>query len=133
MATILVADDDQLLRAILRDQLERADHAVLDAGDGIAAMSIALDEQPDVLVLNVMMPLARGLDVVRRVRRQDGWRPANVMISARTRVTDRLNAMEAGADAYFEKPFVPDELLQTITRLVADTAPGVPEPVGAGR
>ena len=123
MATILVADDDQLLRAILRDQLERADHTVLEAGDGMAALDLALDERPQVLLLDVMMPLARGLEVVRRVRQEDGWHPSIVMISARTRVTDRLNALEAGADAYFEKPFAPDEILQAIERLTTEAEP----------
>ena len=123
MATILVADDDQLLRAILRDQLERADHTVFEAGDGMAALDIALDEHPEVLLLDVMMPLARGLEVVRRVREQEGWYPAIVMISARTRVTDRLNALEAGADAYFEKPFAPDDLLEAIDRLTTEAEP----------
>jgi hypothetical protein len=70
-----------------------------------------------------MMPLARGLEVVRQVRRQEGWNPAIVMISARTRVTDRLNALEAGADAYVEKPFAPDELLAVIDRLLTDAPP----------
>lgn len=123
MATILVADDDQLLRAILRDHLEDSDHTVLEAGDGIAALDIALQERPEVLLLDVMMPLARGLEVVRQVRRQEGWHPTIVMISARTRVTDRLNALEAGADAYVEKPFAPDELLFTVERMLTDAPP----------
>ena len=123
MATILVADDDQLLRAIIRDHLERADHAVLEAGDGIAAIDIALDERPDCLLLDVMMPLARGLEVVRRVRQEEGWRPTIAMISARTRVTDRLNALDAGADVYFEKPFEPETLLAVIERHLKHAAP----------
>jgi two-component system, OmpR family, response regulator MprA len=123
MATILVADDDQLFRAIIRDQLERADYTVLEAGDGMAALDLAIEERPDALVLDVMMPLARGLEVVRRVRQQEGWYPAIVMISARTRVTDRLNALDAGADAYFEKPVEPDELLAAIDRLLTDVEP----------
>lgn len=123
MATILVADDDQLLRAIIRDHLERADHAVLEAGDGIAAIDIALDERPDCLLLDVMMPLARGLEVVRRVRHEEDWRPTIAMISARTRVTDRLNALDAGADVYFEKPFEPETLLAVIERHLKRAAP----------
>ncbi len=123
MATILVADDDQLLRAIIRDHLERADHTVLEAGDGIAAIDIALDERPDCLLLDVMMPLARGLEVVRRVRQQAEWRPTIAMISARTRVTDRLNALDAGADVYFEKPFEPETLLALVARHLREAAP----------
>jgi DNA-binding response OmpR family regulator len=123
LATILVADDDQLLRAIIRDHLERAGHAVLEAGDGIAAIDIALDERPDCLLLDVMMPLARGLEVVRRVRQEDEWHPTIGMISARTRVADRLNALDAGADVYFEKPFEPETLLAVIERHLRDAAP----------
>jgi DNA-binding response OmpR family regulator len=123
MATILVADDDQLFRAIIRDELEQADHTVLEAGDGMAALDIALEERPEVLLLDVMMPLARGLEVVRRVRQQEDWHPAIVMISARTRVTDRLNALEAGTDAYVEKPVAPDDLLATINRLLTEVEP----------
>lgn len=123
LATILVADDDQLLRAIIRDHLERAGHTVLEAGDGIAAIDIALDERPDCLLLDVMMPLARGLEVVRRVRQAEGWHPAIAMISARTRVTDRLNALDAGADVYFEKPFEPETLLAVVERHLREAAP----------
>jgi len=123
LATILVADDDQLLRAIIRDHLERADHTVLEAGDGIAAIDIALEERPEVLLLDVMMPLARGLEVARRVRLQEGWHPSIVMISVRTRVSDRLNALEAGADAYVEKPFSPEELLAIVEHQLTDAAP----------
>jgi DNA-binding response OmpR family regulator len=123
LATILVADDDQLLRAIIRDHLERAGHTVLEAGDGIAAIDIALDERPECLLLDVMMPLARGLEVVRRVRQDEAWHPTIAMISARTRVTDRLNALEAGADLYIEKPFEPETLLSVIERRLAEAAP----------
>jgi len=123
LATILVADDDQLLRAIIRDHLERAGHAVLEAGDGIAAIDIALDERPECLLLDVMMPLARGLEVVRRVRQEEAWHPTIAMISARTRVTDRLNALEAGADLYIEKPFEPEALLSVIERRLGEAAP----------
>ena len=122
MATILVADDDQLLRAIIRDHLDRAGHRVLEAGDGIAAIDIALDERPECLLLDVMMPLARGLEVVRRVRQEQAWHPVIAMVSARTRVTDRLNALDAGADVYIEKPFEPETLLAVIERHLRESA-----------
>lgn len=123
MATILVADDDHLLRAILRECLERADHTVLEAGDGIAALDIALDERPDCLLLDVMMPLARGLEVVRQVRLQEDWNPAVIMISARTRFADRMNALDAGANTYVEKPFEPDGLLDIIDQSMREAGP----------
>lgn len=123
MSTILLADDDQLLRLILRERLERAGHEVLECGDGFAAIEIAMEERPEFLILDVMMPLARGLEVVREVRRQDGWHPGIVMVSARTRVTDRLNALEAGADIYLEKPVAPNALVEAIDRLSIDQAP----------
>ena len=123
MSTILLADDDQLLRLIMRERLERAGHEVLECGDGFAALEIAMDERPECLVLDVMMPLARGLEVVRQVRRQEGWNPGIVMVSARTKATDRLNALDAGADIYLEKPIVPDALVEAVTRVTVDRVP----------
>ena len=69
MSTILLADDDQLLRLIMRERLERAGHEVLECGDGFAALEIAMDARPECLVLDVLMPLSRGLEVVRQVLR----------------------------------------------------------------
>lgn len=123
VSTILLADDDQLLRLIMRERLERAGHEVLECGDGFAALELATQERPDCLVLDVMMPLARGLEVVRQVRRHEDWHPGIVMVSARTRVTDRLNALEAGADIYLEKPVAPDALVEAVTKLTRDTTP----------
>lgn len=123
MSTILLADDDQLLRLIMRERLERAGHEVFECGDGFAALEIAMQERPDCLVLDVMMPLARGLEVVRQVRRQDDWHPGIVMVSARTRVTDRLNALEAGADVYLEKPVAPNALAEAVIKVTEDRAP----------
>lgn len=123
MSTILLADDDQLLRLIMRERLERAGHEVLECGDGFAALEIAMQDRPDCLVLDVMMPLARGLEVVRQVRRQDDWHPGIVMVSARTRVTDRLNALDAGADIYLEKPLELTALVEAVERVTRDTTP----------
>lgn len=123
VSTILLADDDQLLRLIMRERLERAGHEVLECGDGFAALEIAMEERPECLVLDVMMPLARGLEVVRQVRRQEGWTPGIVMVSARTKATDRLNALDAGADIYLEKPIVPDALVEAVARVTVDRLP----------
>jgi DNA-binding response OmpR family regulator len=123
VSTILLADDDQLLRLIMRERLERAGHEVLECGDGFAALEIAMEERPDCLVLDVMMPLARGLEVVRQVRREDGWTPGIVMVSARTKATDRLNALDAGADVYLEKPIKPDALVEAVAHVTVDRVP----------
>lgn len=123
VSTILLADDDQLLRLIMRERLERAGHEVLECGDGFAALEIAMEERPDCLVLDVMMPLARGLEVVRQVRREDGWTPGIVMVSARTKATDRLNALDAGADVYLEKPLTPDALVEAVAHVTVDRLP----------
>lgn len=123
VASILVADDDHLLRAVLRERLVHDGHDVLECGDGFAALEIATDEKPDCLVLDVMMPFARGLEVVRSVRRDSEWSPGIIMVSARTRLTDRLNALEAGADLYLDKPVAPDDLADAIDGLLADARP----------
>ena len=82
-----------------------------------------LEERPEVLLLDVMMPLARGLEVVRRVRQQEGWHPAIVMISARTRVTDRLNALEAGSRRVRRKAGRTRRSARTINRLLTEVEP----------
>lgn len=120
MSTILLADDDQPLRLIMRERLERDGHRVLECGDGFAALEIAMEERPECLVLDVMMPLARGLEVVRQVRRQEDWHPSIVMVSARTRVTDRLNALDAGANVYLEKPVALETLASAVARLTSE-------------
>ena len=118
---ILVADYDELLVDLIGFKLTAQGYTVLTALDGKAALAIALDHRPDVVVLGGMMPVLDGLDVLRRLRK--ARRTATVPIIILTgRREDRqvLAALALGADDYLVKPFIPDELVARIAKLLAD-------------
>lgn len=123
MSRILVADDDRLIRAILSGALRRAGHEVSEAADGLAALAAARQEQPDCIVLDVMMPKARGIEVCRELRGDGARQPGIVMLSARGLPADRWAAVEAGADAYLTKPVNLAELASVVDRAIGTRTP----------
>ena len=115
--TILVADDEAVLRALVRATLSSAGYDVLEAADGDEALELARSARPDLIVLDLMMPGKSGLDVLRELRADPELAATPVvMLTARTRAADREAAAEAGADRFLAKPFSPRELV----RIVAD-------------
>jgi DNA-binding response OmpR family regulator len=120
---ILIVDDDAELSAMLVELLARegwATHAVLTAGDGERALQ---SKQPDVVLLDAMLPDGNGFDLARRWRHA---RPALgiVMLTARGDPLDRVLGLEIGADDYLPKPFEPRELVARVRALLRRTAPG---------
>ena len=118
---ILIADDDpQLLRA-LRITLTAKGYEIITAADGEEAISLAADERPDVLLLDLGMPRFDGLDVIHAIR---GWSDAPILVvSGRTGAGDKVEALDAGADDYVTKPFLVEELLariRALTRRIPD-------------
>ncbi len=112
---ILVVDDDRNLRKIIQTNLELAGYDVTTAASGDEAMRVLDAMQPDLVVLDVMMPLMDGYEVARRVRRH----PSNahvpiIMLTAKGEVEDKLAGFDAGADDYMTKPFGPQELLARV-------------------
>lgn len=112
---ILVVDDDRNLRKIIQTNLELAGYDVSTAPNGEEAMQLLDVMQPDLVVLDVMMPLMDGYEVARRIRRH----PSNthvpiIMLTAKSEVEDKLAGFEAGADDYITKPFGPQELLARV-------------------
>jgi DNA-binding response OmpR family regulator len=110
--TILVVDDEARIVKLVRDYLERAGFHVLIARDGEAAMQLARWEQPDLIVLDLMLPGIDGLDVCRRLR-QESAVPI-IMLTARVEEADRIVGLELGADDYVTKPFSPGELVARV-------------------
>lgn len=106
---VLVADDDDDILQLVAFRLERAGYRILTASDGEQALQIALDEHPDLAVLDVMMPRLTGLEVTERLRAQ-GERMPIVLLTARVQEDDVARGFEAGADDYIKKPFSPQEL-----------------------
>lgn len=112
---ILIADDDpQILRA-LRITLTAKGYEVFTAADGAQAISAAVDNEPDLVVLDLGMPKLDGLEVIHAIR---GWSSAPILVvSGRSGAADKIEALDAGADDYVTKPFSVGELLARIRAL----------------
>jgi DNA-binding response OmpR family regulator len=108
---VLVADDDEDIRMLVRFRLERSGYDVLPARDGLEALELAVQRQPDLAVLDLMMPRLDGYELTRRLRELDVTRSMPIiMLTARAQETDVARGFEAGADDYIRKPFSPQEL-----------------------
>lgn len=110
--TILVVDDEARIVKLVRDYLERAGLNVLSARDGEMALALARREQPDLIILDLMLPGVDGLDVCRRLRQESGV--PIIMLTARVEEADRVVGLELGADDYVTKPFSPRELVARV-------------------
>jgi len=128
---ILLADDDELIVDVLRNQLEREGYAVAVAGDGLQAVALARTAQPDLVLLDVMMPGLLGWGVCREIRRFSD--APILMLSARGEEMDRILGLELGADDYIVKPFSFRELVARIRanlrRMSVERSPVDAEPV----
>jgi CheY-like chemotaxis protein len=114
-ARILVIDDDPDVRTLCRLNLGWAGHEVLEAAGGQQALDMVAADAPDALVLDIMMPVVDGLDVLRRVRSDPATRELPVVvISARVGLEDQVRGLETGADAYVTKPFSPETLTSMV-------------------
>jgi two-component system response regulator MprA len=116
-AHLLVVDDEPAVREALRRALELEGYRVGLAEDGADALAQIAAEEPDAVVLDVLMPVLDGLTACRRLRHQ-GSRVPVLMLTARDSVGDRVAGLDAGADDYLVKPFALEELLARIRALL---------------
>ncbi|MEE8442894.1 MAG: response regulator [Dehalococcoidia bacterium] len=117
MKTILVADDEEAVRALVTFTLgSNRRYRLLLAGDGEEAIQLVKKNNPDLLLLDIMMPKKDGFDVCREIKTAGAFNSNMkvVMLTALAQEADREKAMEAGADGYFTKPFSPTALLQKV-------------------
>lgn len=121
-ARVLLADDDRAIRESLSRALVLEGYDVVHAADGAAALASAQTAQPDVAILDVMMPNIDGLTVCRVLRAERNRLPI-LMLTARTETSDRVAGLDAGADDYLAKPFELDELLARLRALLRRTQP----------
>lgn len=136
--TALVVDDEMRLRDLVRDYLMREGFRVVTAADGLTAVEAAQEHQPDVVVLDLMLPGIDGLEVCRRLRTfSDAY---VIMLTARAEEVDRIVGLEVGADDYLTKPFSPRELVARVRAMMRRprrgaaaeaTAPATPQRFGA--
>src|SRR5262249_58180041 len=115
----LTADDSPNIREILKISLEADGHTVLLAEDGEQALSQVVQEKPDLLIMDVMMPKVNGFQVCRRVKTDPATHDVPVIIlTAKTAQQDAYWGKDCGADEYMTKPFSTQELLKTNGRLL---------------
>lgn len=118
-ARILVADDDPFLRELLTHKLSSSGYVVLVAVDGGDALAQCRDRKPDLAVLDAMMPIVDGFEVLRRLKADPATAELPIiMLTALRRDEDVVGALKLGADDYLIKPFIPDELIARIGRLL---------------
>ena len=114
---ILVVEDEPNMVAGLRDNFEFEGYQVITAGDGVEGLQKALDESPDLVVLDVMMPRMSGLEVCKQLRAKRASLPI-IMLTARGQEVDKVVGLELGADDYVTKPFSIRELLARVKAIL---------------
>jgi DNA-binding response OmpR family regulator len=117
MERVLIIEDETAMRTALQDVLAAEGYRVLAAGDGAAGLQRAIDEKPDLILLDIMMPKLDGYAVCAELRRLSNPVPV-LMLTAKGQVQDRVTGLDAGADDYLVKPFSTDELLARVRALL---------------
>ncbi len=121
---ILIADDEPNIVISLEYLLQREGYAVVVARDGQEALDAIAREQPDLVLLDVMMPHKTGFEVCQAVRADDALKATRIlMLTAKGRETDIAKGLALGANAYMPKPFSTRELIQKVAELLASPAP----------
>ena len=124
---ILVVEDEKNIVDILVFNLRREGYGTLEAYDGVTGLQLALDQDPDLILLDLMLPRLDGFEVCRRLREQGRATPV-IMLTAREEETDKVLGLELGADDYITKPFSMRELLARVKANIRRSAmaPSVP-------
>ena len=113
---VVVVDDEEPLVRLIRRYLEREGYEVSTAHDGAVALDLIRDAEPDVIILDLMLPGLDGLEVARQVRTfSDAY---ILMLTAKTEEVDRIVGLQVGADDYVTKPFSPRELVARVQAML---------------
>jgi DNA-binding response OmpR family regulator len=119
---LLVVEDEPSIAEIVSLYLTRAGYEVVTAADGAAALEVLEQREPELIVLDLMLPKVDGLEITRRVRER-GDLPI-IMLTARGSEIDRIAGLEMGADDYVVKPFSPQELVSRVRAVLRRSQPG---------
>jgi len=117
MAKLLIVDDEEKIRYVVREYAQFSGHTVVEAGDGMAAVDLCRKESFDLIVMDIMMPRFDGLSAVKEIRKF--CRTPVIVLSARGEEHDKLFGFELGIDDYVVKPFSPKELMARINAVLA--------------
>ena len=126
---ILIVDDDGRIRNLLKIYLEKAGFQVSEAENGLEALLALQNSQPNLIVLDIMMPVLDGMETCRQIRKL-ATTPI-LLLTARTEVDDKLLGFDCGADDYVEKPFNPQEVVARVRAILRrrPSAAKPPQPV----
>ncbi|MCB1235953.1 MAG: response regulator transcription factor [Verrucomicrobiae bacterium] len=123
MPTILIVDDEEDIRGLIALNLHREGYTdILEAADGLEALKVARKQEPDLIILDLMLPQMDGLSVHKALREDNRTRQIPVlMLTARGRLEEKIAGLEVGADDYVTKPFSPRELMLRVRNLLRRT------------
>ena len=117
--TVLICDNEEPLRALVRAALDGSGYSIAEARDGDESVDLARELRPDLIVLDMMMPGRTGLEVLAELRADESFADTRViMLTARAQAADRDAATDAGADRFLPKPFSPLELAAAVDELL---------------
>lgn len=119
--TILVVEDDEMIRNLIRLYLEKENYHVIEATDGVEAQKLFLKHHPCLIILDLMLPKLSGEEFCQWVRGIEQQDVSIIMLSAKSQVNDKIDGLKMGADDYLTKPFNPDELLAHIEAVLRRT------------
>lgn len=129
--TVLVVDDEPAIHRFLKPSLAAEGYRVVQAATGREALRLAAEERPDVIVLDLGLPDIDGKEVIERLR-HSGDRVPIVVLSARDRETEKIRALDLGADDFVEKPFGVGELMARLRATLRHRQPALGEPLVFG-
>ena len=119
--TVLIADDEPNIVVSLEYLLQRAGYQVIVARNGEEALASVALHRPDMILLDVMLPLKSGFEVCQKIRQTPEWQDMRIiMLTAKGRETEVSKGLALGADAYITKPFSTKDLMADISRLLGD-------------
>jgi DNA-binding response OmpR family regulator len=119
---ILIVDDESAILQTLRFNLERSGYSVSTAGDGRTAIALATSERPDLIIMDIMLPVLDGIEACKEIRKWSGV--PIIMLTARDQEIDKVLALELGADDYVTKPFGLHEFLARVKARLRRQGPG---------
>jgi len=123
--TVLIVDDEFAIRDMLRMALEIAEYRCLEAETIQEAYALVVDERPDIILLDWMLPGGSGIELLRRLKREDAYKEIPIiMLTAKTAEDNVVQGLDVGADDYITKPFAPRELIARIRALLRRTGAG---------
>ncbi|MGO1232959.1 MAG: phosphate regulon transcriptional regulator PhoB [Marinobacter sp.] len=129
--TVLIVDDEAAIREMIAVALEMADYDYLEAADAREAHALIVDKQPDLILLDWMLPGTSGVELARRLKKDETTADIPIiMLTAKVEEDNKIRGLEVGADDYITKPFSPRELVARLKAVLRRTTPpGVDSPI----